>query len=291
MWTFAMITPDAMVGGYMRFVLDRLAAHGLEVRGARLIALDWHRLGQMYTHRDDPPPSKGAPGELPQRVMERLYRLAPAAVLALHGSPEAMLACKGATRPEQAAAGTVRAAGEHLIFNYAHCPDDAASAAIELAYLVGREDALALQARAEAAEPTGEPVLDQLHMVVPAYAGWEAISFPMAANRLRCRAVQRRYTPEAHRALFLERQALLAARGAADRLRVAQAANPTVHAAVLAAADPAWVPGLEALAALYEVNGPRDLAAIEALRGQGLYLSEQELVTLDAHGHAYFPPG
>ena len=64
MWTFAMVTPDAMVGGYLRFVLDRLAAHDLEVRGARLIRLDWRRLGQMYLHREDPPPAGESEGEL-----------------------------------------------------------------------------------------------------------------------------------------------------------------------------------------------------------------------------------
>lgn len=274
MWTFAMVTPDAMVGGYLRFVLDRIAAHGLDVRAARLIRLDWRRLGQMYTHRDDPPP---ADGELPQRVMERLYRVAPATVLALRGTPEAMLACKGATRPHEAQVGTIRAAGEHPIFNLAHCPDDLASAPIELAYLVGPEQAALMQARAEATGPPPEPVLDHLHMVQPAYQGWEAISFPMVANRLRSRVIQRHFDAHAYQVLFLERQALLAARSAADRLRVGKAANATIQVAM--PPDP----GLEALAALYDGAGPDRVAAIEAL---DVYFTELELATVDAQAHA-----
>jgi hypothetical protein len=209
--------------------------------------------------------------------MERLYRVAPAAVLALRGAPEAMLACKGATRPHEAQAGTIRVAGEHLIFNFAHCPDDAASAPIELAYLVGREQAALMQARAEAEEASAEPVLDHLHMVLPAYQGWEAISFPMVANRVRARAIQRRFDAHAYQVLFLERQALLAARSPGDRLRVGKAANATIRAAM--PADP----GLEALADLYEGAGPDRFAAIEAM---DVYFTELELATLDAQAHA-----
>jgi nucleoside diphosphate kinase len=279
MATFTMVTPDAMLGGYLRLVLDRLQAHGLTVRAHRLLELNWDMLGRMYLHRDDPPQDDG--GELPKVVMERLYRLAPACVLILDGTPEQMLACKGATRPEQAAPGTIRAAGEHLIFNFVHCPDDAAAVDVELDYLLGREEAAALMAHPGM-------LLDQLHMCVPSYSGWEAISFPMVANRLYCRLVERVGSQAAHEALFTERQLLLRSRSAAERLQIGQQANPAIHQALWAAtSDPVFRAGLDALRELYLPDGARDQAPLVALQGRGIYLSELEQVTLDAHAHAY----
>ncbi|MDB5101078.1 MAG: nucleoside-diphosphate kinase [Cyanobacteria bacterium RYN_339] len=280
--TFTMVTPDAMLGGYLRLVLNQLGAAGFAVRAHRLTELDWDRLSQMYTHLDDPPPSSGDEGELPKVVMERLYRLAPACILILEGTAEAMLALKGATRPAEAAPGTIRAGGEHLIFNFVHCPDDAASAAIELAYLVGPEDAKALWASPGTS-------LDQLHMCVPAYSGWEAISFPMVANRLRSRFVERLEAEQALPLLVAERQQLLTLRSAAERLHVGQAASPAIHRALVAAAagDAVFTAGLEALAELYKLPGRRDQAPLVALRERGIYLSELEQVTLHAHARAF----
>lgn len=304
-----MVTPDAVVGGYLDFVVARLHAHGFEVRGCRLIALDYPRLARMYHHRDDPPPPSGSRMELPETVMTPLYRLSPACVLVVRKAGDAacqdLLRCKGATRPEAAAPDTVRAAGEHIIFNFAHCPDDAPSATIELAYLVGAGDAAALQdaACATAAPPTS-PLngLSQLRLCLPAFSGWEVLSFPSIASRIRCRVVQalalrlgadaRGSLLEAQTLLTRERDALLGAASVADRLRLAQAAHPGIHAALTTAAraagDAGLADGLAALAALYDLEGSRELAPVLALADQGIYLSELEKVALDAHRHAFW---
>ncbi len=308
-WTFALVTPDAMVGAYLDFVVERLHAHGFEVRGCRLIALEFPRMARMYHHSDDPPPPSGSRMELPGSVMDPLYRLAPGCVLVLRKEGatacQDLLRCKGATHPEAAAPDTIRAAGEHIIFNFLHCPDDAPSAAIELAYLVGPADATALRNAACAPDaPPTTPLngLGQLPLCLPAFMGWEALSFPLIANRLRCRVVQALALRhggdalssllEAQALLARERSALVGSASVADRLRIAQAAHPGIHAALTtatrASGDAVLTDGLAALAALYDLDGGRELAPILALAARGIYLSELEIVALDAHRHAFW---
>ncbi len=300
-----MATPDAIAGGYLDFLLERLAAFGFEVRGCRLFELDWQRLARMYHHREDPPPS-GA-DELPQSVMTRLYRLAPAAVLVVAkpaGSACAdLLRCKGATRPAEADPGTVRHAGEHLIFNYLHCPDDPAAAALELGYLLGPAEAGAFMALADGpADPDLAALLGpaQLQQCLPAFSGREAIAFPMIANRLRCRVVARQAVRslldrtaiarlrEAHELLLAERALLGAAPTATARHAIAREAGVAIQAALAATAggDRVLEDGLAALARLGDFADDLALEAVLALGGSGIYMSELEKVGLDAWWHA-----
>ena len=308
-WSFAMVTPDAVVGGYLDFVLERLAANGFEVRATRLLKLDYERLGRMYSHRDDPPVPTGDRIELPGSVMKPLYQLAPAVVLVVRRAAgdacAALLRTKGATRPDAAAPGTVREAGEHAIFNFMHCPDDAPSAAIELGYLVGVDEAAALCAAALAGESdprAGLLGLDALRPGLPAFSGWEVLSFPLLANRLRWRLVQALATRAgdqdletlhgARDGLVRERASLLAAPDVAARMRLAQAAHPALHGALrtaaVAAGEDVIGTGLDALAELYDLEGARELPPLLALEGRGIYLSELEKVALDAHRHAFW---
>lgn len=54
---------------------------------------------------------------------------------------ETMVRCKGATRPEAAALGTVRSLAENVVLNLVHCPDDPVRAARELSIVVGADAA------------------------------------------------------------------------------------------------------------------------------------------------------
>lgn len=282
-WTFVMVTPDAMLGGHLGFVRERLAAHGLNVRACRLLGLDYARLGRMYAHADEPATWNGSREALPPFLMTPLYALAPAAVIVLDGTPAAMLACKGATRPENAAGGTVRAAGENYVFNLVHCPDDEESARIELAALVGGADAEGLVATG----PGLAPLLGvaQLEACLPAYAGPHALSFPAVANRIRCRAVQRRAARaadarlfDAQRLLDRERAALDAAAGPPERFAIGQAADRELQGLLDG-------PGLQALSALYDPRGAR---AVDVIAAMPTYLSAAERLTLDAQAFTHW---
>lgn len=303
-WTFAIATPDAILGGYLGFVLERLAAAGLEVRASRVIGLDMMRLARMYSHEDDPEPPVDARGMLPPSVMTPLYRLAPAVALVLRRAEgdacAALLRMKGATKPHHAAPGTIRAAGEHEVFNFLHCPDDPEAAWIELGYLLGPELAAAGRALAEAGAPEPASALlapARLPLVLPVFGGPEALSFPFTANRLRRRLVHdlALARPEAGSALASvdallgeERAALEAAASPAARLAVAVAANPAIHEALVAVKGPSAA--LEALAQLYDPAGTRRFQAIRDLPTAGHYVSEAELVALDAHRHTFWRP-
>lgn len=289
--TFTVATPDAVLGGRLDFVWERLAAHGFEVRAAVLVGLDFPRLSRMYAHQDDPPPMVGRT-QLPEAVMAPLYRYAPACVLAVHrpsgDAHAALLRCKGATRPEAAAPDSVRARGEHVTFNFQHAPDDPESAAIELGYLVGDRDAARLLEAARAPEApawTGLCGLAALPFVLPAFAGPEALSFPFVTNRLRCRLVQRlamqgvRGLAPAWDALVRERELLAEAHDAAARLAVVRRWDP----AGLRGHDPAVDAALLAFAELLDPAGRRPY---RALLESGAFVSELEGVAIDAFRRA-----
>lgn len=280
-----MVTPDAMLSGHLTFVLDRLAAHRLDVRACRLLMLDYELLGRMYAHRDTPPAWNGSRTSLPPFLMTPLYALAPAAVLVLDGSPSAMLACKGATRPEQAAEGTIRAAGENYVFNFVHCPDDAESAQVELAYLVGQADAAGLVG----AGPERAPLLGvaQLERCLPAYGGRDALSFPAVANRIRCRVIQKLAATAPDIDRLLQAQQVLDRERAALDGEAAPAARMKLgieHDAALGGLLPD-LPGLAALSALYDVAGVRDVNAVRTL---DIYLSGSEKLTLEAQAYTHW---
>jgi hypothetical protein len=218
-------------------------------------------------------------------LFQLLYDSGPACLLLLHrrsgGAALAATRCKGATRPEAAAPGTFRHWGENVVLNLAHSPDDEAGARRELAILVGAAEAERL--RAVASAPPGE--LDDLigwrtlRASLPAVSGWEAISFPVAAHRIR-----------SHRLLGAERDALSASSTGSERMRVAQEANAGVHQQLASAArGHAVSDGLEALAALYEVDGERRPDAVLGLAEHGIYLSPLEKMVLETHTATFRP--
>jgi nucleoside diphosphate kinase len=300
-WSFAILTPDAVVTDRLGELAAILRSHGFQLGACRLLELEWDRMGRMYTHSDVPPPSPAVEprGMLPAVVMKKIYGLTPAVVVVVtHPEGDAcarLLRCKGATKPEEAAQGTVRALGENQILNLMHCPDDAPSAAIELAYLVGKVDAEGLVARTLA----GDTALalsgpDQLSMCLPAFTGWEAVSFPMIANRLHSRVVQwlgahagaGAIAPltRAHDALVRERTALRAIARSVERMAVAQAALPAIHQALTEASAPGDIrDGLERLAALYDVTDPSIVLPLPDFPAEAIYLSPLEAMALDAH--------
>ncbi len=120
------------------------------------------------------------------------------------------------------------------------------------------------------------------------FSGWEALSFPAIANRLRFRVYQW-LGLEPDPSLARERAALTGGTRASERLRTSQEVNRSIHNALLPhCSDPWLVEGLEALFQLYLEDGTREFEPILGLR-RGLYLSPLELVGLDAHRHAFGP--
>jgi nucleoside diphosphate kinase len=305
-WTFGLITPDGLLTGSFDAITTRLHEHGFEIVAGRLLGVDVARMHRMYHHTDQPPPPTGT-DELPPSVMGRLYRQAPALVVVLTGparsASEQLLRAKGDKRPSRARPDSVRRAGEHLIFNFLHSPDDAGSAESELAHLVGPAEAEGLIAMALSGARGLSSLLGAgaLRGSLPAFAGWDVLSFPMAANRLRRRAVQRiavaghddpdclGHLLAAQQALDDERRALAELPEAQDRLRVSVLASPAVHDPLVAAdarAGTGLGEGLAALASLLQADGPRDPAAVHALADRSLYLSPLEKLAIEAHRHA-----
>jgi nucleoside diphosphate kinase len=299
-WTYVLVTPDGVVSGALDRIVDVLRGDGFDVVAGRAHAL---RIADMLRVYASPgAPTSGGGGES-TRLFQLLYDSGPACLLLLHrrsgGAALAATRCKGATRPEAAAPGTFRHWGENVVLNLAHSPDDEAGARRELAILVGAAEAERL--RAVASAPPGE--LDDLigwrtlRASLPAVSGWEAISFPVAAHRIRLRVCQwlaLRTSVDAlraaHRLLGAERDALSASSTGSERMRVAQEANAGVHQQLASAArGHAVSDGLEALAALYEVDGERRPDAVLGLAEHGIYLSPLEKMVLETHTATFRP--
>jgi len=292
-FTFCMLTPDGVLAEQREVLLTALEAHGFEVLATRLFQLDWLTLGRMYCHSEYPVTGSGHPHELPEAVMTPLYLLAPACVLVLQrkagGAADAILAVKGATLPEEARPGSIRAGGEHALFNFLHCPDSVADAALELEYLVGREDAAALR------KGPAHAGLESLREAWPAFQGPTALSFPHIARRLRWRAVQKLAAlgaPLDDAVEALRAESLPTQGPASERVTTARAAHPAIQQALLRAAEchPGLAHGLEALGELFLPDGRRRLGPILRMRSYGLYLSELERVALEGYRNAYWSP-
>ncbi len=121
----------------------------LTLVAAQVVGLDVRRVHSMYMHSHELPHLSGEapvpPGldELPTAIMAALYSQAPGLVLVLSrkelGASEYLLKLKGDKRPLLADKNTLRKAGENLLFNFLHSPDDQESAEQELSYLMGAE--------------------------------------------------------------------------------------------------------------------------------------------------------
>ncbi|MCC5954303.1 MAG: hypothetical protein JJU45_19615 [Acidimicrobiia bacterium] len=292
-------------------IIDRLDDHGFWVCGGLVLELDVDRMRRMYHHCDDPPEPTGNRDELPVSVLEEIYAVAPACVVMLAGRAEdlgaELVGVKGDKRPTLAAPGSVRRSGHHLIFNTLHSPDDEQAAEIELAYLVGAAPAEGLMALARSAGADDGSTAARhrrasLAASLPAMCGWEALSYPMIANRIRTRIVQRlaiapatfgidvgvldtalgilEAEREAMRQQELHHERLLAAREHDDQL------TSLLLAALGESAGDGLRAGVTALSQLMVPNGDRQVHAIVALADDGIYVSPLERIAIDAHRYA-----
>ena len=314
LWTYVLITPDGMVSGAFDTIVDLVLRKGLDIVASRTHRLEVPTMVEVY--RKPPRPDSAAKPksggiQIPARMYENVYNAGPACLLLLYragGNACAVMSrCKGYTRPEVAEPGTVRHGGENVILNLVHCPDDADNAWRELVILVGADDAKRLRAMALAgpAGNTGLLGVATLRDSLPALHGWEAISFPETANRIRRRIVSSLALaswedPEstslliAAQASLDEERDLVAARSTSlKRMLLAQQTNASIHENLTAVAAKlglqALLTGLDALAALYDLDGDRDVAPVLALADHGVFVSALEKMVLDSHAVSFRP--
>lgn len=224
MWTFALITPDGVVSEAFDSIVDLLRRNGFVVVTGRVLHLDLATMMRVYRAAEAVDPRNDP--------FARLYDSGPACLLMLHrGDGDAcatLTRCKGSTRPESAEPGTVRYFGENVILNLLHSPDDPVSAARELSLLVGPAAAERYRSAAVSGVLRGAAAL---RASLPATHGWEAISCPVAVNRIRRRIAQQ-FAPddEALQAeLDQETERIAACRTSGERRLVAERANPSIQ--------------------------------------------------------------
>ena len=311
-WSFVLVTGDGVLAGAIDTILRTIARHDLEPAACLLVPF---RLQQLFGNGDHEDPTffvENPGGEdvvFSLHMHDDLYRLAPACVLMVArpggGAAEVALECKGATRPELAAPGTLRHLGENVIFNLVHVPDDTAAAFDELANMLG--PAVATHLVELAVQPLAEPagVLDAegLARCMPAFAGPAAISFPAIANRIRARIAQRLLVVDPRAAaeplaavpglLSSERRSLAGLATARERMLAAREASPALHEALRAAArgarEAALAAALDALAELFELDGRRGPEPLFDLPRHAVYLSPLERVIIQSHDYAFRP--
>jgi nucleoside diphosphate kinase len=311
-WSYVLITPDGVVGGSLDGVVQRLRWHGLRPGACRLIDLTVDTMQEVYLESSWQISNPGhADVTFSWGMHSELYGLAPACLVMLtpRSGPacEAMLRCKGHTRPELAARDTIRWAGENVIFNLVHCPDDASSAVRELTVMVGADAAAQLISIARSSNPDVAQLVGVRTLVgcLPAFSGWAAISFVAIANKLRRRALMSlalalRDSPDAldvlagaQRSLAAELEAITAAPTSVARMRFARRVSPSLHRSLAAAAEElgneVMLSALAALADLYRLDGARDLDGVLALSQCGVYISPLERVILESHCYAFRP--
>ena len=303
-WSYGLITPDGLLTDSFDAVVKCTEGGGLRVVAGRLLQLDMSRMHRMYHHTENPPPLTGDE-ELPPTVMGQLYRQAPGLIIIVTGrdAPQRLLRVKGNKRPALASPDTVRRAGEHLIFNSLHCPDDSSSATTELRYLVGEHEAQHLMALANTQRSDIDHLigLRAIRRSLPSFAGWDVLSFPMIANRIRRRIVQQltitghndsvciECLADAQRGLDEEWSQLVETPLAIDRLRIAARYGPKIHAALIAAEEllgGELANGLKAIAALVQERASRELTIIYEMSERSIYLSPLERLAIEAHRHA-----
>lgn len=312
-WTYALLTPDAVIGDAVRSIVAHLREHELVPVVSRLIALDINRMQEFYGSTRFRILNPGFEDfEFSWTMHDALYGMAPACLIMLSRSSgracERLLKCKGYTRPEISPPGTIRRMGENVVFNLVHCPDDIASAVRELPILVGSPETERLlryvlaPPELQLPQVVGVPALLEC---LPATGGWEAISFPVIANRLRGRLLQwlalKLWTDtdaglalsDVHSLLTAEREGVRAQMTSAERLVVAMSANARIHSGLAALAerirDDVVLDAASALSELYDLHGERQPDAIFALADRGIYLSMLEKVIIESHTYAFRP--
>jgi hypothetical protein len=170
-----------------------------------------------------------------------------------------------------------------------------------LANLLGAE---AVAHLIELTRPAVEPrvvSVDAALTRLPAFSGPTATSFPMIANKIRDRVIQRLWLGRAgeeeldvmHTRLAEERAALEAAKTSQERQERAMATNPTIEAALAATAEKhgteALQRGLAALAALFDLEGAREHEAVLSLLDEDVYISPLEAIIVESHSYGFRP--
>jgi nucleoside diphosphate kinase len=313
-WTYVLVTPDAIVGDKLAALVEVLLNSGLTPTACRAVELNLELLRGLYggrgTHFFVENPG-GADVLFPLDLHALLYSTAPACLLMVHrpagAACQTLVGVKGAVWPEISPPGTLRHLGENAVFNGVHCPDDAESASRELAALVGAPEAQRLRTINEFADGA---LLDLVSVEsfrngAPVFGGPQATSFPAIANRIYQRVIQRIcFSGEldkstvhglARTADLLEeqRRALAGTRDGVERMRTARATVPAVATALTTAAraieDQVFANGISALSHLYNLHGERDVESILAMTRRGLYLSPMEKVVVGSHHYAFRP--
>jgi nucleoside diphosphate kinase len=309
-WGYVLVTADAVLAGRLPWLAERLRAVGLVVHAALVIPYGPRRMVSLYGVPEDSEfyvENKG--GEdvtFSVDLHRRLYELSPAVLLIVSrpgcSTMEAVIEVKGSTRPEMSDDGTLRRMGENVIFNLVHAPDDFESACTELTNLLGAE---AVARLIDLARPPLEPQLigiDAALARLPAFSGPAATSFPMIANRIRDRVIQRLWLgggasdaelATGHTYLAEERAALEVAETSQEKLKQAMAANAAIEAALAAIAErhgaESLQQGLAALAALFDLEGARDHDAVLSLVNEDVYISPLEAIIVESHSYGFRP--
>nr|WP_083976462.1 nucleoside-diphosphate kinase [Herbidospora sakaeratensis] len=297
-WTYALVTPDALVTQALSRLLHAFRPAGLDPVAAELIRLDAETMVRLYDES-----ARGRPITLPpHRAFQLWYALGPACLTILrHDGADACAAMgllKGATDPASARPGSIRHTGENILMNLVHCPDDEPSALAELHQLVGPRHAEAL--RRQAARPDDRVRLltaGTVEASAPLFGGPLALSLPSAVNRLRLRVVQRLaitgiavpgllpLLEKARLALLEERDELTGIETSPARTAAARARDGRTRALLREATRVARSPAMEdAVTRLSDVlmgSSERWATLLEAIRAAEVYLSDMESAVLE----------
>ncbi|WP_283137581.1 nucleoside-diphosphate kinase [Rhizohabitans arisaemae] len=296
-WTYVLMTPDALVTDSLSWIMERLrSADFVPVAGA-LLRVDSATMLSIY----DTPPRRNQRARPPRRAFDLWYGLGPAYVLLLqYDKPDActaLLKVKGATDPNAAQADSIRYAGENVLMNLVHCPDDEISAIDELTKLLGESRAVNLRQLVIA--PSGRVqylTVDTLDDALPVRSGGTALSVPLIVNGIRLRIAQHlaisgfssdsalSLLAEARSALRRERDEMARAAVGSGRFDVARAhAGPLhdlLHRVARQVGEPVLGEALVELSAFTSSKG--DWAATkEALNAGSVYVSEVESAVLE----------
>lgn len=297
-WTYALVTPDGLVTQALHRLLDAFRSAGLDPVAAELIRLDAETMVRLYDV-----PTRSRPVALPpHRAFQLWYDLGPACLVLLRydgaGACAAMGRLKGATDPAAAQPGTVRHAGENVLMNLVHCPDDEPSARAELHQLLGPRRAEALLAQAALPDDRVRLLtVGTVEAAAPLFGGPHALSLPLAVNRLRLRVVQHMaitgiappnllpLLEKARLALLEERDELLGIETSPARTAATRAHNGRMQEllrdAVRTAQDPATENAVNRLSDVLMGSSEHWAPLQEAIRAAGVYMSDMESAVLE----------
>jgi nucleoside diphosphate kinase len=297
-WTYALVTPDGLVTESLPWIVEKLRSSGLQPVAGRLVRLETATMLRIYETLG---PSR--PLNLPpRRAFELWYGLGPGCILLLHhdglDATAAMLAVKGAMLPDTASPDSIRYAGENGLMNLVHCPDDEATAAEELALLLGPKFARDMQRLAmNPNERIRHLTVDSLDDALPMSRGSKALSLPLIVNRIRLRLVQHlaidgssddsvlSVLMETAWALHDERHEIVKMSASSGRAAVARAHNGHLHGRLMRVTQKTQNTAIEksllGLRALLERSQNDRLGTLAAIGASGIYVSDAESAVLE----------